>query len=363
MVAASRLLPRIRHPGIKFAATPTIDDRMGVVFNRFAFAAVLLTAKNGHAFAPSGGCSRPFHCTRLQASADFDDDWHSDYDASKYDKFNNDKQRDYDDAPPRRGDGRRPARKSPKAYLGPNGHDYELTADSGPNKSRFTDDEVHELLAERLQAKFAKNFGFADKIQAELIEGGVFVHDGQKEYRVDGMPYDSFKNGVKRNIHEQQYSRSPYSEDPDGASDSLIDRLVRERSNFKMARDFTRADLVREGLRNKFNILIDDRLKQWSVAGDFGPEHRAAREMADKFSNRGYLKSKSSLDLDEEEEEYIQSHVESRAKAKKDRQYETADKIRLDLAQRFDVTISEFRSFFSPLLLASHSNPKRKMTR
>ena len=213
----------------------------------------------------------------------------------------------------------------------------------------FTDDEVHELLATRLQAKFSKNFDFADKIQAELIHGGVFVHDGMKEYRVDGMPYDSFKNGVKRNKLDQQYTRSPYSEDPDGASDSLIDKLVRERTKFKMARDFTRADLVREGLRTKFNILIDDRLKQWSVGGDFGPEHRAAREMADKFANRGYLKSKSSLDLDEEEEEYIQSHVDSRAKAKKDRQYETADKIRLDLAQRFDVTISEFRSLLCPV--------------
>lgn len=324
-----------------------------VVFNRLAFAVVLSgLANNGCAFAPpSGGCSRSFRCTRLPANTDFDDDWHSDYDGSKFDRFNDDH---------RRG-ARRPARKAPKAYLGPNGHDYQKTADSGPNKSRFTDDEVHELLATRLHAKFSKDFQFADKIQAELIHGGVFVHDGMKEYRVDGMPYDSFKNGVKRNKLDQQYSRSPYSEDPDGANDSLIDKLVRERTKFKMARDFTRADLVREGLRTKFNILIDDRLKQWSVGGDFGPEHRAAREMADKFSNRGYLKSKSSLDLEDEEEEYIQSHVDSRAKAKKDRQYETADKIRLDLAQRFDVTISEFIELVLPFVCFS-PNVKHKMT-
>ena len=73
--------------------------------------------------------------------------------------------------------------RKPKAYLGPNGHDYELSGDSGPNSSKLGEDDIHELLAERLQAKFAKDFDYADQIQNELIEWGVFVHDGIKEYR------------------------------------------------------------------------------------------------------------------------------------------------------------------------------------
>lgn len=105
--------------------------------------------------------------------------------------------------------------------------------------------------------------------------------------------------------------------------------------------------MVREGLRNKFNVLIDDRLKQWSVGGDFGEEHNAQRELADKFSNRGYIKSSSSLSLDEEEEEFIQNHIEARQQAKKDRNFESADKIRLDLAQRFDVTINDKQKLWS----------------
>lgn len=32
-----------------------------------------------------------------------------------------------------------------------------------------------------------------------------------------------------------------------------------------MMRQYDKADKVREGLRTKFNVLIDDRLKQWSV--------------------------------------------------------------------------------------------------
>ena len=87
---------------------------------------------------------------------------------------------------PRAGGRRGPTRK-PKAYLGPNGHDHELSGDSGPNSSELGEDEIHELLAERLQAKFAKDFDYADQIQNELIEWGVFVHDGIKEYQHEGQ--------------------------------------------------------------------------------------------------------------------------------------------------------------------------------
>ena len=299
----------------------------------------------------------------------FDDDWHSDYDPSKYESNNNsNSEYGYDDAPrrpvrPRRGGGGRGGGRggrgggrgggrAPKAYLGPNGHDYQLSSDSGANNSKLSEDSIHALLAERLQAKFARDFRTADDIQMELIDAGVFVHDGLKEWRYDGMPYGSFNGGGsgrnnRRNIENQQYSKSEHSPDVEGASDELITKLVKERTKFKMMREYAKADAVREGLRTKFNVLIDDRLKQWSVGGDFGEEHNAQRELADKFANRGYIKSSSSLSLDEEEEEYIQHHVDARATAKKDRKFDTADKIRLDLAQRFDVTINDKMKLWS----------------
>ena len=39
--------------------------------------------------------------------------------------------------------------------------------------------------------------------------------------------------------------------------------------------------------------------------------------------------------------EFIQQHVDTRAQAKKDRNFETADEIRDDLAEKFDVTIND----------------------
>jgi len=53
------------------------------------------------------------------------------------------------------------------------------------------------------------------------------------------------------------------------------------------------------------------------------------------------------LDLDEDTEEYIQGHVDARATAKKDRNFDSADKIRLDLAQRYDVTINDKMKLWS----------------
>ena len=73
----------------------------------------------------------------------------------------------------------------------------------------------------------------------------------------------------------------------------------------------------------------------------------AQRESADTFANRGYIKSTSSLSLDEKEEEYIQEHVDTRAQAKKDRNFESAGKIRLDLRQEFDVTINDTKKLWS----------------
>lgn len=168
----------------------------------------------------------------------------------------------------RGGEGRRDRDSKPRKPrdFGPRGHDYSLSEDAGANASQLSEDEIHNLLAERLQAKMNRNFQLADSIQMELIDAGVFVHDGMKEWRADGVPYGSFQNGRgpgrtagSRNDQTSNYTKSPYSADVIGASESVVDALVQERLKFKMNRDFDKADAIREGLRTKFNVLIDDR--------------------------------------------------------------------------------------------------------
>ncbi len=50
---------------------------------------------------------------------------------------------------------------------------------------------------------------------------------------------------------------------------------VKERTKLKMMREYVKANTMREGLRTRFNVLINDRLKQWSTGGGFVEEHNA----------------------------------------------------------------------------------------
>lgn len=241
-----------------------------------------------------------------------------------------------------RGGGRR------QRDFGPNGHDYEQCSEAGPNTSSLSEGEIHGLLAERLQAKMSRNFHVADSIQTDLIDAGVFVHDGMKEWRSDGVAFGDFggdrgpgRTRGSRNDRNRPYVKSIHSGDVEGSDDGTIDALVTERAKFKMLRDYDKADAVREGLRTKFNVIIDDRLREWSVAGDFGEEHNQQREMAEKFANRGYAKSSFSQPIDGEDEETVQSLVDERATFKQQRNYQEADAIREDLSERFDVVIND----------------------
>jgi len=251
--------------------------------------------------------------------------------------------------------------RRPRQDFGPNGHDYDMTIDSGPNTSGFSEQEINNMLAERLTAKLTRDFGTADAIQTDLVARGVFVHDGTKEYRFDGVPYGSFSSSGDRrgspgriegsqrsNNRNVAYMKSSFSADLDGGvKDELIDGLVQERLRYKDSRSFEKADAIREGLRTKFNVLIDDRLRLWSVAGDFGEEHNARRELSHQFSNRGYVKSSSSLDISPENEKYIQDQIDERSTAKKDRDFHTADSIRESLLQEFDASIDDKMKLWS----------------
>ena len=246
------------------------------------------------------------------------------------------------------GKDRNPRKQRKPRNFGPNGHDYYLSENAGPNVSSLSDEQIHKLLAERLQAKMSRSFDIADRIQMQLIDSGVYVHDALKEWRADGIPYGDLDGGGRpgkvlgsRSFREMTYTRSEYSKDPD-VSDTLIDGLVAERLKFKSNREYDKADAVREGLRTRYNIVIDDRLRQWSVGGDFGEEHNIQRELADKFANRGYIQSQSSADfLSDDDKAIVEQLVDDRNAAKKDRDFATADAIREELFAKYDVTIND----------------------
>merc|ERR1711957_818293 len=172
---------------------------------------------------------------------------------------------------------------------------------------------------------------------------------GNKEWRADGVPFGDMhgdgrnpgRTSGSRSDANAPYTKSPHSPPVEGIDERLIDALVKERQKCKMVKSYEKADAIREGLRTKYNILIDDRLKAWSVGGDFGEEHNAQRELSEAFKSRGYVKSSSSAELSPEDEEYVTGRIDERSEAKKNRDFDTADYIRDELSQKFDVAIQD----------------------
>lgn len=83
------------------------------------------------------------------------------------------------------------------------------------------------------------------------------------------------------------------------------------------------------------------------MGGDFGEEHNQSRELAHQFSTRGYVKSASSLQLSPEDEATIQDQLDQRGEAKRDRDFDTADGIRENLLQQYDVSINDKMKMWS----------------
>ena len=143
----------------------------------------------------------------------------------------------------------------------------------GHNTSQFTEREIHGLLAERLQAKMSRNLSVSDSIQMALVEGGVFVHDGMKEWRADGVLFGSLEGGrgpgttVGSRSDRKSYTKSPHSKDIEGVEDALIVGLIEERAKYKKSQDYDEADKICAGLKTKFNVFIDNCISQWSVGG------------------------------------------------------------------------------------------------
>lgn len=260
-------------------------------------------------------------------------------------------------APRERGEerGRAPERR-PRQDFGPNGHDYRRSSDAGPNTSDFSEDEIHNLIAQRLQAKLSRNFNKADELQAQLLSNGVYVHDARKEWRADGIPFgDELRRDGRpgrtagsRSDRNQPYQKSMYSSDLDNPDDEgLVQALLEERSKLKLLREYEKADAILEGLQSRFNVVVDDRLREWSVGGDFGSEYNSQREMAQAMRSRGFAKSPSSLPLDPDDEEIVVAKIQERVQAKQDRDFDTADLIRTELEEQFGVYINDKQRLWS----------------
>jgi cysteinyl-tRNA synthetase len=226
---------------------------------------------------------------------------------------------------------------------------FKMCPDSGPNTSTLSDEEVVNMVSERRQAQRDRDFKLADKIRYDLKNAGVYVEDGLKEWRADGIPFGNVgSHRGHTSASSASFSRvslvqSEYSRPLDGEDETLaVDNLLAERTKFKSSGNYEKSDSIRDRLFETYDIRIDDRLGEWSVGGNFGDEfnsHWASSN--DAKSSRRYVKSGTSTDLLPADEEYVQGKIDERMRAKRTRNYDLSDAIRDDLFRVYDVTIHD----------------------
>uniref|UniRef100_A0A7S4N1J8 SAP domain-containing protein n=1 Tax=Odontella aurita TaxID=265563 RepID=A0A7S4N1J8_9STRA len=103
------------------------------------------------------------------------------------------------------------------------GHDYALSVDAGPNSSQMDEEDIHALLARRLQLKRKRRFDQADEIQMQLNDAGVYVHDRRREWRADGSPFADLGTDNAASASAARGSRRPSGGNYGGGGDEEYD--------------------------------------------------------------------------------------------------------------------------------------------
>jgi len=113
------------------------------------------------------------------------------------------------------------------------------------------EEEILRLVAQRQSFRQARRFAESDAIREELRSMGIELYDKEKEWRSrDGRRGMLFTAGpIECTL-----------------ADEVIQEMIRDREEARRGKDFARADMVRDELRNH-GVELDDKEAIWRTAG------------------------------------------------------------------------------------------------
>jgi len=127
----------------------------------------------------------------------------------------------------------------------------EYTRRGGGDLSDDDLETINNMIAERYQAKRDREFDIADDIRDNLMRTyNIRIDDKSAEWHVDSDEYVCASSG---NLS---------AEDVAFVDEQLVQRYAAKRDRY-----YEEADAIRENLRERFAIEIDDRTKEWRVEG------------------------------------------------------------------------------------------------
>jgi hypothetical protein len=204
------------------------------------------------------------------------------------------------------------------------GHDYSQLGQIDTSVCTLSEDEIHSMIRERMKCKFARDFRTADQIEQDLMNAGVEVHDGFKEWRADGQ-------GWRRSNRDNDGPRAPkvYTQrgPGKGLSEEQVEEIiamVAERSVCKAEGNYARADELVDMLSDKYNVNVDDRNAEWSL-----------------LSEEYLLSPDTTLVPDEKVQMDIEKKLGDRILARKARNFDLADDIREELLRDYMVDVDD----------------------
>lgn len=204
------------------------------------------------------------------------------------------------------------------------GHDYAQLGPIDTSVCTMSEEDIHSMIRERMECKFARDFRTADQIQADLETAGVEVHDGFKEWRADGQSW----NRSNRDNYGPQPPKVYTQRGPGkGLSEEQIEEItamVAERSECKADKNYARADELVDMLTDKYSVNVDDRNAEWSL-----------------LSEEYVLSPDTALVPEEKVQVEIEKKLGDRILARKSRNFDLADDIREELLTVYMVDVDD----------------------
>eukprot|EP00577_Skeletonema_sp_RCC1716_P006963 CAMPEP_0113388356 /NCGR_PEP_ID=MMETSP0013_2-20120614/9039_1 /TAXON_ID=2843 ORGANISM="Skeletonema costatum, Strain 1716" /NCGR_SAMPLE_ID=MMETSP0013_2 /ASSEMBLY_ACC=CAM_ASM_000158 /LENGTH=560 /DNA_ID=CAMNT_0000271339 /DNA_START=128 /DNA_END=1810 /DNA_ORIENTATION=- /assembly_acc=CAM_ASM_000158 len=202
------------------------------------------------------------------------------------------------------------------------GHDYTQMGPINEAVCTLSEDEIHSMIRERMECKFARDFRTADQLEQDLMNAGVEVHDGFKEWRADGQSW-------RRSQRDGPRAPKVYTQRGPGKGLSAEDleeitAMVAERSECKVEANYARADELVDMLTDKYSVNVDDRNAEWSL-----------------LSEEYVLSPDTALVPEEKVQIEIEKKLGERILARKARNFDLADDIREELLQDYMVDVDD----------------------
>ena len=150
---------------------------------------------------------------------------------------------------------------------------------------------VASMVENRAFAKRKEDFKLSDQLGDALkAQYGVKVNDKRREWSINTIIHINSDDDDNDDNNVDVYVPSPIApkDDPthlmEEKSKAFIQKRLTDREVARKSKDYTKADMIRDELKDNYSIVIDDRTKEWKVVTSeddaFASEAQASQRSA-----------------------------------------------------------------------------------